>query len=153
MCRNQWSRKGGLDHTSILAELPQQLRSEVSLVMHKGVLGSCFLFSDCSEALIHALVHAIFTQSFSPGDVIVREQMPGHEMYFIRRGQVDVVVQGTWMSTLSEGDFFGELALIEPHNVRTATVQAVGFADLFVLTRHDLHAALRSFPHELEKIR
>ena len=41
--------------------------------------------------------------------------------------------------------YFGEIALLQDNCTRTATVRALGFCDLFVLTREELEEALERF--------
>ncbi len=42
----------------------------------------------------------------------------------------------------------GEIAVLQEQSQRTASIQAVNYCDLFVLTHEDLHNVFRSFPHE-----
>jgi len=47
------------------------------------------------------------------------------------------------VGSLGEGMYFGEIALLEDNSIRTATIQAAAFCDLFVLTRDDLHTVFK----------
>jgi hypothetical protein len=62
------------------------------------------------------------------GDVIVRQGDVGECMYIIQSGHVEVVKEGggteTRLAELGEGEFFGEMALVE-QDVRSATVRAL----------------------------
>ena len=49
---------------------------------------------------------------------------------------------------MKDGNFFGEIALMDPNSKRTASVVAIGYCYLFVLTNEDLSAIFKSFPHE-----
>jgi len=66
---------------------------------------------------------------YRDGEVIVREGETGDCMYVIQEGQVEVwfETEGTQarLAVMGEGDFFGEMALIE-QEVRSATVRALG---------------------------
>jgi len=77
------------------------------------------------------------TKEFNKGDIIIKEGDPGREMYIIKSGSVDVIKSDgereIILATLSRGDFFGEMAILE--NVyRTATVKARETSRLIVLT-------------------
>nr|WP_068431899.1 cyclic nucleotide-gated ion channel [Magnetospirillum sp. XM-1]CUW38594.1 Putative Kef-type K+ transport systems, predicted NAD-binding component\ len=71
------------------------------------------------------------------GEVLMREGDTGECMYFIVNGQVEVKGKaGTFI--LKNGDFFGEIALIE-RCPRTATVKAVSRCQLLILDARDFH--------------
>jgi voltage-gated potassium channel len=71
------------------------------------------------------------------GEVLMREGDTGESMYFIINGQVEVKGKvGTFI--LKNGDFFGEIALIE-RCPRTATVKAIGRCQLLILDARDFH--------------
>jgi glucose-6-phosphate 1-dehydrogenase len=77
------------------------------------------------------------------GDVIIKKGDPGHEMYLICNGEVEVLDgDGRLKATMGDGDFFGEAALLlsEPRN---ATVRARTPCNLFVLNRADFARILR----------
>ncbi len=72
------------------------------------------------------------------GEVIVREGEVGNCMYVIQQGQVEVLLnkggKGVCVAVLSEGDFFGEMALFD-QEVRSATVRAKGEARILTLEK------------------
>ncbi|WP_239988563.1 cyclic nucleotide-gated ion channel [Paramagnetospirillum kuznetsovii] len=71
------------------------------------------------------------------GEVLMREGDTGECMYFIVTGQVEVKGKmGTFI--LKNGDFFGEIALIE-RCPRTATVKAISRCQLLILDARDFH--------------
>jgi voltage-gated potassium channel len=56
-------------------------------------------------------------------------------MYFIVRGAVEVISpDGHVLDVLGEGDYFGEIALLEDRP-RNASVRAVDYCDLYRLSR------------------
>ncbi|CAJ1964757.1 unnamed protein product [Cylindrotheca closterium] len=60
---------------------------------------------------------------FPAGHVVYREGSKGHHMYFIDSGTIEVeTADGSW-ATRSQGDFFGEGALLHPTGRRSATVR------------------------------
>ena len=69
-------------------------------------------------------------------DIIVREGDKGSEMYIIKSGSVKVTKKTEkgkiTLTTLSHGDFFGEMALFEQTH-RSATVCSIGETRLMVL--------------------
>ena len=83
---------------------------------------------------------------YAPGDFIIRKGEVGDEMYFLVRSEVDVLDgEGAVVNALGPGSFFGEISLLlsEP---RSASVQARGYCDLFVLENEDFIRVLRDHP-------
>lgn len=77
------------------------------------------------------------------GSAIFREGEPGHEMYIIESGSVDIVRQARGaepLATLEAGECFGEMALLEEQprfatalaktNVRLLRIERAAFADV-----------------------
>ena len=66
---------------------------------------------------------------YNDGDVIIRQGEAGDCMYEILEGTVEVLRekngQEVCLAVLSNGDFFGEMAIFE-REVRSATVRAMG---------------------------
>jgi CRP-like cAMP-binding protein len=70
------------------------------------------------------------------GEVLCREGETGQEFFLIVEGKTDVTSKGKRVATGGDGDFVGEIALLEDTK-RTATVTAKTPLRLFVLTRQD----------------
>lgn len=75
------------------------------------------------------------------------------QMYVVRRGKLNVVSNDgrKIFATLGAGTVFGELSILNipgsrNGNRRTANVCAVGYADLFSLSKEDLWTALAEYP-------
>ena len=70
-----------------------------------------------------------YTRPFAKGAVLFEEGQPGDCMYVIQSGTVEVIreVEGreVRLAELSEGDFFGEMALFD-RDTRSATVRPLG---------------------------
>lgn len=62
-------------------------------------------------------------QKNTSGDVIIFEGDEGREIYIVREGTLDVIKNGVKIGELSEGDTFGEMAIID-NQTRSATVRA-----------------------------
>jgi len=79
-----------------------------------------------------------------PGETIVRAGDRGDTMYFISSGAVEIG-RGGRKFRLGRGDFFGEMALLISGR-RTATVKAIAFCKLLVLTARDLQVLAGAHP-------
>jgi voltage-gated potassium channel len=117
-----------IDEYSILSELPQSLRSRLNIAINRQIIKSIPIFCQCSDHAMALLIEQLYQLVILPGEYVMEQGMPGNEMYFVVRGKLQVLrdtKQGhrITMAKRSEGEFFGEIALIM--NVpRTATVTA-----------------------------
>lgn len=106
------------------------------------------LFARLDAPLIARLVGLLHARKFPSGAVILSKGDPADGMYFIANGEVEVELPNE-PARLGEGDFFGEIALIQHETQRTATVVAVRPTDLLVLSAPDFRRLMSQHP-ELE---
>jgi ATP-binding cassette subfamily B protein len=93
-----------------------------------------------------AAVAALFVSERHPSGRIVFEQGdPGDRFYIIVRGSVSVSAGAGEIAVLEDGDYFGEIALLE-QNVRSATVRTRSDALFLTLTRAQFLALLEREP-------
>ena len=114
------------------------------------VLRKVPLFATMREGDILAFAELVRERSFPKGSVIVFEDDQGDALYLVARGQVKVVLIGedgreVILSVLGEGNFFGEMSLID-EKPRSATVIAMVDSVVLVLRREDFQARLRTSP-------
>lgn len=101
--------------------------------------------------LAQHLVHAPFVQ----GGILTRQGAVAHWLYLIVRGQAQVLVEDagvvTPVSTLADGDFFGEMGMLtgEP---RSATVVAVTDVDCYRLDKVGFAQVLVARPEIAKEI-
>ena len=130
--------------------------------------GSLFLFSAVVPLLVIAAIaifmwtvifefrqsHSLFSVESYPEDTIIfRQGDSAHCAYFIRKGEVAVVDEesGTAVSTLTAGEYFGEIALVT-NQPRTATVRTVSPVELAVLGKENFLNMMRLLPTTEEEI-
>ena len=86
-------------------------------------------------------------REFAAGTVLFREGEPGQVMYVIQSGRVkiwrQVGAQEALLAMISEGEFFGEMALISGHP-RSATATVVEDSRLLVLDSQVFESMIRS---------
>ena len=149
-----WENRMGYDESMVLDELPPSLRGELSLVLTRGLIEKIDFLRGASPELIQDLCVKLRPVVFTPGDIVVRAGEVGNHVYFISRGTVEVISPdgNTVFRRLSDGDFFGELALLHTER-RTATVKAVGYCDFYVLDKETFAATIQRYPEFAKSIR
>ncbi len=149
-----WENRLGYDEASVLEDLPPTLRAELSMVLKRDLIEKVEFLRGASPELIQDLSVKLKPVVFTPGDFILRAGDVGRHIYFISRGTVEVIAPDgrTVFRTLSDGDFFGEQALLHTKR-RTASVRAVGYCDLYVLDKETFSGTLELYPEFAESIR
>ncbi|MBS1964733.1 MAG: cyclic nucleotide-binding domain-containing protein [Chloroflexi bacterium SZAS-1] len=126
-------------------ELAQALRTIYRHRLAESTLGQVPLFSRLSPFERSRLAALLQPRHYNRGATIIQEGEPGQALYLIEEGQV-VVAQGEQtIAHLDEGDFFGEMALLDqnPHN---ADVRALTPVEVLALPAADFADLLRDKP-------
>ena len=105
----------------------------------------CELFDGLTEESLKKIWEKGVYKGFKHGEVIVREGEEGEEFFVIIKGKVEVSSGGSVIAVLDEGEFFGEMALLEDMK-RSATVKAIEDTELFVLNRSGFEELLKANP-------
>lgn len=108
------------------------------------------LFNDLSEAELARFAEVTREREYPRNSVILFEDDPGDALYIVSSGQVKVVLIGedgreVILSVLGDGDFFGEMSLIDDEP-RSAHVIAMKDSHLLVLRRDDFQVQLQQHP-------
>ena len=108
------------------------------------------LFSDLAEPELARFAEVTREREYPRNSVILFEDDPGDALYIVATGQVKVVLIGedgreVILSVLGDGDFFGEMSLIDDEP-RSAHVIAMKDSNLLVLRRDDFQARLEEQP-------
>jgi voltage-gated potassium channel len=110
------------------------------------------LFASMNESEIAEIAKLIYTRTFLPGIPIVRSGDPGDAMFIIAAGEAVVEIGPGKCRLLNEGDFFGEMALLERRRHQHDVV-AKTRCKLFVLDALSLSRLAGRHPEILERIR
>jgi len=107
------------------------------------VLSRIPVFRDLSKKELKAIERILHRRTYKKDEVLFNEGDPGVGMYIIEKGRVNITIgsENKLVASLSNGEFFGEMALLS-ETPRTATATAsvpsniLGFfqSDLFGLT-------------------
>ena len=103
------------------------------------------LFAGVSEAGLERAARRAGELECEPGQVLAVPGDPGSGMFVIVVGEVNVEARGA-SYRLGPGDFFGELALLDPTTERVARVRAATDVRCIALGRDDALSLIESEP-------
>ncbi|GAB5533934.1 MAG: hypothetical protein Rubg2KO_01830 [Rubricoccaceae bacterium] len=111
------------------------------------VLSAVPLFEDLSARELDAVRRLLHRREYVAGESIFVQGEPGLGMYIIARGDVSIQSEptGRELVALSDGHFFGEIALLN-EVIRTATARAATDCTLLSLFQPDLLGLLDRNP-------
>lgn len=92
-----------------------------------------------------ALANLLQPVHIARGQLIMRQGEPGDALYLIETGQVTVEQGGQTLSTLGEGDFFGEIALLTS-GLHGADIRAITPTEVLALPGDDFHRLIEGRP-------
>ncbi|UOF00484.1 cyclic nucleotide-gated ion channel [Bdellovibrio reynosensis] len=147
-----WQNKKGYQDHSIIEDLPKKIQSELIFHINKPILEKVPFLKGASRELVEELMNELETRVYVPGERVFKAGDVGDAMYFIHKGQVDILTKDDKLiATLGEGFFFGEMALIF-EGPRTAGVVAKQFCDLYVLKKESFAHVCDKYPEFLDHI-
>jgi len=98
-------------------------------------------FQDIDQLLLDQLTPYMKEVSFTKGNVIFHEGDEGNQIFFIRTGMVCIYTSNKakriTLAYLDKGEYFGEMALMQPGLLRSATAEAMTSVKAYALHRAD----------------
>ncbi len=88
-----------------------------------AVLRRVPLFTELEESELQKIASVFKERRFPMGETVIQQGSGAAAFYVIISGEVTVLVDGIERRTLKDGDYFGEMALIDAGS-RTATLKA-----------------------------
>lgn len=116
------------DHPHFLwRDLFHKLKSKDRTIPH--LLKENILFKTLTDRELSYLASLVYQRIYQTNEYVFRQNERGFGMYMIAKGSVAIRSDSPegeiLVTTLGEGSFFGEIALIESDNLRTASVAAL----------------------------
>lgn len=118
-----------------------------------SVLKNVPIFMDLSNRELRAMERILHRRTYNDGEVIFNEHEPGAGMYIIESGKVFIKAGKAEkvLAVLSNGDFFGEMALLL-ESPRTASAVATGPLKMLGFFQPDLFHLMETNPKTGNKI-
>jgi hypothetical protein len=115
------------------------------------------LFPDFSVDELVEVIRGLELRAYEPGEIVVTEGEPGESLFVLTTGAVRTYVRdangaSAAVRVLREGDFFGEVSLLEG-SPRTATVTAAGHCELLEIDRLTLGRIAHKHPRVWSVVR
>lgn len=111
------------------------------------------IFQDLNKRELKAVDRILHRRTYKEGEVVFSENEPGVGMYIIESGKVHITLgkQKKLLAVLSDGDFFGEMALLL-ESPRTATAVANSPLKMLGFFQPDFFGLLETQPRTGNKI-
>lgn len=123
---------------------------------HLEAIGMVDIFEAIPADQREQLASTIRSVIYGPGEVVIRADAAGDELFIVEQGEVVVSIKPAGSGTLEvnrlgPGQFFGEMSLMTGAR-RTATVMAVEETVLVVVSKEDFQIVLEANPSLAESI-
>ena len=116
-----------------------------SAVARLALLAPMPLFAHCTEAELRTVAQATRPRRFPTGSVIFEQGDPGHALYLLIAGHVEIRAGERRFATLGPGSNFGEMALLD-EPARSATAIAASDTELLLIGRDAFFAMMQDNP-------
>ncbi len=103
------------------APVPRRSSARAALAEREGALVRAPLFASLPKRHLRAIAKVTSVWTYPKGSVIVEEGKRGMSFFVILQGRARVVKWGRSIGSLSPGEFFGEVSVLDP-GPRTASV-------------------------------
>lgn len=132
----------------------KKVKEEARRTIGRDIVAKLKVFKDLSPRDKEILLESMAPIIFMPGTYICRQGTFGNTFYIIIEGEVRVTLNQSGghekeLSHMFSGDFFGEIALIDPLCKRTANVISVDTVTCMSLSRSDFDLLLKSVKQTL----
>jgi PPM family protein phosphatase len=144
--------RGGKDNiTTVVVKVGEEGAVDAErakrLALKRDVLAHMPLFSRLTERELLRVMQAVEVREFADGELVIREGDKGDELFIVLEGRVRVSRGEQTLLDLGPGEHVGEMALIRSVP-RSASVHALGAAELIAIRRQDFFEILRK-EHEV----
>ncbi|XP_044305528.1 potassium voltage-gated channel subfamily H member 3 [Varanus komodoensis] len=148
-----WSASNGIDTRELLQSLPDELRADIALHLHKELL-QLPLFEGASRGCRRSLSLSVRTSFCTPGEYLIRQGDALQALYLVCSGSMEVLKDGTVLAILGKGDLIGcHISSKEEVVQANADVRGLTYCDLQCLSLPGLLGSLELYPEFASKFR
>ncbi|KAK8897197.1 hypothetical protein M9Y10_015133 [Tritrichomonas musculus] len=147
--QEKWSKTHGADDLKeVFKFVPQTVRNDIKLDITKKCLSKISMMQIASQKLLIGFSNAMFSVSFVPGEIIIKQGEIVNKLYLFKSGIIKLFVDRieTEIINCDDGVGMGEIELLIDQPRKSAVV-AVTYVEGWVIERDDL---LTSIVHQKE---
>ncbi|MHC4887071.1 MAG: Crp/Fnr family transcriptional regulator [Planctomycetota bacterium] len=101
---------------------------------------------DNDRALAEALTQQATLKKFMSGRMLIEQGDQSSDLYLILSGAVDIVVHGDIVAHRVAGEHFGDMAMVDPHTPRSASVYAQEETTVAIIAEPDFSTLAEEYP-------
>jgi cAMP-dependent protein kinase regulator len=117
-------------------EYPELFKKVLASMALSEMISKLSLFKDFSNSQMGILMEKLKKIEVPANHDVIEEGTEGDEFFLLDQGEVDVLIKGNKVASLSEGSYFGEIALLQKC-LRTATIRTSKASTLYALVQKD----------------
>ncbi|CUG89848.1 cation efflux transmembrane transport protein, putative [Bodo saltans] len=128
--------------------IPVELRKGLQLMSRLRLIRQLPYFDDLHRSARLLLCNCLEKVTYCPEQYVIYAGEIGNEMFFLNHGFVDIFgAKGLYLVTLRHGNYFGEMAIIDPEpQKRAADVKAITYCEIYVLSKESFQDLLEKYP-------
>lgn len=130
---------------------PRDIKVPEAYGTNKNYLKRVEFFNKLDEENLNKLLHKTHLKTYGRGEFIFFQDEPGDSFFIIKHGKVSIIIDHREITTLNEGDFFGEMSLLTG-KTRSASVQATLDTEVLVLDKENFKGLIQNNSFLLESI-
>ncbi|GJQ74387.1 hypothetical protein Trydic_g21261 [Trypoxylus dichotomus] len=152
-----WQKRNGLQRYELIAELPRTLRIDLMTSIYGRLIKDSYIFGRTERDFIRQLCLQLKHHTYFPGDYIVRDGDVDSCMYFIYRGDVQILTDGqtvneTVHEVLHKNEVFGIVQGLFKEIPHHFSFRASTIVDLAILNLNEWEYLLDFFPKSKDVI-
>ncbi|XP_068701371.1 potassium voltage-gated channel subfamily H member 6-like isoform X1 [Montipora foliosa] len=147
--RHEWAYTKGVDIDAVLKRFPESLQADVCLHLHRNLFEECKVFKSASEGCLRALALRFKIRHYLPGHFIIKQGDEVKRLYFIAKGNIDVVKYDDTMLTLGKGDIIScDYSTVQSTNLPQAnsSLRVQTHGEIHSVAWNELIGVLRAYP-------